>query len=456
VKNPRLNARKGAQKSYSSYLNTVHRIVGGWLLLAVSHVCAQNSMLSERPSEVGTLRSLILPTEAQSLVDYALATDGMLFIADKSTVWVKSPWGWDRVWSVSHNSEQVADIRCLAVVSAPEGDESLVIGTEEGAWTVQWQRRAPSSYPWSVFAYQYSKAERLEAIGGDSVSSMRVTSIIPIAGEDATFIRALALSDGGVSYTIVAQNGRLAFGAPLFGGETFQSMTCFSLRNGQTICQEYPDGGLRFISPFGTEYRHVELGPQLGGKAQVRAAVMDDSRSIVFLGTERGLLVGTVDETGSLAGDLVNVPALRGFDVRYLGFCAGRLLVAGNPGSGAPKNDAIWWELRLGSAESTVSLAELAQSIKFEPASGGNYPQGIADVLAVAEDAIWVKTEDEAVFEWTPKQWRRLRAAEHGGLDTVSFWRTKQRQNAPLVIPDPTHNRLTSLITRDPRRFTRH
>jgi hypothetical protein len=428
------------------------------LMLAHVQVQAQIPFALDQPSAVGVMQPLLLPTDAGELTDHALSADGVLFVADRQTVWVRSPWGWERIWTnVTVAPGTKAEIHCLGVVEAADAGEALLIGTENGVWELRWERTKKGAHPWSPFVFKFGPARQLMSASGDvNDTNVRVTELLPLPG-NAAGIRGLALASGGVSYSVVAQNGQLALGAPLFNGEVFQSVSAFAFSGGRSVCQEYPDGDLRFLSPSGSSLGSTDLASLLGSKTQLHAVLFDESRHLLLLGTGRGLLVSRCDAAGALVGNPEAVPALRGCDIRYLGWCAGRVLAVGNAPGGAPATGAVWWESRLAQAPvPTPSLTALADAMRFESAGAGGLPSAVKEVLQVAEDAFWAQTEDLNVFEWTPRQWRRLRPAEHGGLDQLSFWQAKPRTRAPVVVPDSLHHQIEWLVPRDARRWTRH
>ncbi len=387
-------------------------------------------------------------------MDHALSEDGMAFVADKRTVWVWSPWGWEKVWTLPGTADlSIQRINALAVVKDPQSSDALLIGTEEGVWSISWSPREKIGEPWSVFALHFSASERVTSIAGESADALRVTSLVPMAA-GAAGARCFAVSRSGISRVIVAESGTLKVGRAPFGEDVLQDLVVLPLPNGHVICQEYPDQELRFVSSAGAELRKTDLNKLLGGKTQLRAAVVDDERQLLLVGTDRGLIAARLDPSGLLTSDWSVVEALRGFDVVYLGWCARRLLAVGNPLESQTTRDAVQWESRLSAADPTKD--DLAHQLSFAPASGGDYPSDFKEVLAVAEDALWVRASDRVVYEWTPQQWRRLSSAEHGGLESPSFWLSKLRLTPPLVIPDDTQHRLAWLSPHDARRVTHH
>lgn len=425
------------------------------LALLTSIAClSQAAPIAEARSKVGLLSALSLPQEMESLGDYALSEGGMVFVADKQAIWVWSPWGWERIWTLPKNADPSSQrINAMAVVKDARNSEVLLVGTEEGLWSISWGPREKMGEPWSVFALHFSAGERLTSVDGGSADAIRVTSLVPLSA-GAAGARCLAVSRSGISRMIVADAGTLKIGQAPFGEEMLQDLILFPLPNGHLVCQEYPDQYLRFVSSAGSELRKTDLNKLLGGKTKVQAAAVDPERSLLLVGTDRGVIAAQLDSSGLLASEWSVVDSLRGFDVVYLGWCAKRLLVVGNPLESPTARDAVQWESRLNAA--SFAKDDSARGLRFVPGSGGDFPSDIKEVLAVAEDALWIRGSDRIVYEWTPQQWRRLSAAEHGGLDSPSFWQSKPRIAPPLVIPDDTQRRLTWLSPHDARRVTLH
>lgn len=329
----------------------------------------------------------------------------------------------------------------------------LLVGAEEGLWSIDWNSHQNHGEPWSVFALHFGNGERLASVDGGSADPLRVTSLVPLSAGVAG-ARALAVSRSGISRVVIVDGGKLKIGRAPFGEDVLQDVTVFPLPSGHAVCQEYPDGELRFISPAGLELRKTDLEKLLGGKTQLRAAVVDSERSLLFVGTDRGAIAARINPSGAIEGEWKIVEALRGFDVVQLTWCAKRLLVVGNPLDSPTARDAVQWESRLDTV--TFTPDDFARALSFAGASGGNFPSDIKEILAVAEDALWVRASDRVVYEWTPHQWRRLLSAEHGGLDTPSFWQAKLRSSPPLVIPDDSRRRIAWLSSHDARRITHH
>jgi hypothetical protein len=410
--------------------------------------------INEARSKVGALATLPLPPKMESLVDHALSEDGMVFVADKRSVWVRSPWSWEKIWTLPGTADSSFQrINALAVAKDAQSSDVLLVGTEEGIWSIGWSQREKVGEPWSVFALHFSAGERLTTINAESTDNLRVTSLVPLAG-GAAGARCFAMSRSGISRVIVAESGKLRIGRAPFGEDVLQDVVVFPVPNGLIVCQEYPDEELRVVSRAGAELRKTDLNKLLGGKTRLRAAVVDDERQLLFVGTDRGLIAARLDPSDLLAGDWKVVQALSGFDVVHLSWCASRLLVVGNPLESSPARDAVQWESRLNA--DARPRDDLAHELSFTPASGGDFPSDIKEVLPVAEDALWVRASDRVVYEWTPKQWRRLSSAEHGQLDSPSFWQSKPRLTPPLVIPDDANHRLAWLSPHDARRVTHH
>src|ERR1043166_8788401 len=95
------------------------------LVLLASMAClSQAAPIIEARSKVGLLSALSLPPEMASLVDYALSEDGMLFVADKHAVWIWSPWGWERIWTLLKTADSSSQkINAIAVVKDAQNAE---------------------------------------------------------------------------------------------------------------------------------------------------------------------------------------------------------------------------------------------------------------------------------------------------------------------------------------------
>ena len=170
--------------------------------------------LSAQESRLVRFEQLPLPPKVDgqsTVVDWRHTHDGWLFVAYEHAVYVKSPWGWDKIWQLTENDNS---IRALGSVHL-EDSERLLVGTESGIWEVHWERRTPlKNRPWMLFSYDF-KSRKLSGARYPMASR-----IVYPTGTDT--VKAYALASGGRSRPVIVENAQLVLGAPLFQGQVFQ------------------------------------------------------------------------------------------------------------------------------------------------------------------------------------------------------------------------------------------
>ncbi len=399
------------------------------LLMLAGLLCSTTSA-SAQESSLASLEPLPLPhrgDDVSKVVDWRHTDNRWLFVAYEHEVYVRSPWGWDKVWELvdDYNS-----IRALGSINL-DGSEHLLIGTDNGVWEVLWARR--TSLPdrsWTTMSpYDFRSRKLLGA------SHPRVSSIVYPGGTGVA--KAYVLANGGKSHPVIVRDGHLALGAPLFNGELFQSLEWHSGLAGVSYAWPYSDDLLYELDENGhltdVPVDFGELANNSGGVA-IETIAIDPIRHFLYVFTRlSGTFLAQLDpQSGRRISDFFRVRYLDGLKVVFADVVLGRLLVVEEGGRHRP----VHWQQTLGF--DFGRLQDIAATMVFEPAQSDSFPEGIvpSNVARPAEDVLWVKDSAQDFWEWTPNSWTKLQPQNRPVWRDLLLQDIRPGRPAPLIVPD--------------------
>lgn len=348
-----------------------------------------------------------------------MTRDGMLFVANKAHVWMRSPKGWQEVWTTDPEERP---IRALGVI-ASANREALVVGAGNEVWEISW-----TVHPGFSPRYAFQADRRLTLTS--SVEEI-------FRNDDGAVVRGYVQDGSRRLWPLTLGGSGWTHGREIPIEDGSASLLWAHGPGGWSYAWAYREAVLHVLGPDGTVEERVDFTEVLGSEeASLQSVAIDEKRGWIFVASRRGVAVSTlVEGTGRPAG-FYKVAALGSEDILLAALILGRLVaVASSPDlpslGGRLRGPLVWEVPQLGG---WAEVASFARGARFERPSGDPAPRSLSSAVQVAEDAIWVESVDD-LWEWTPAAWRLLDSGWPPSAGDLDLTAVRDPEARLLLIP---------------------
>lgn len=404
------------------------------LLSLISSVVALAEV--EKPPPSCTFDTLDLP-QFDELRDHKVTSSGMLFVADAKTVFVRSPWGWRKVFEMPSGDEEITALGALA-----QFDDRILVAGSNRLWTLAWSDEIANTDALSTWPRRERRFSHAEVSLPEPIDIAAITSV----------------PDGSSSLGgwLIDRSGGLA---PVFlSGSELRVGSKVATRGSNAIARWYPapnNFGMTFayatttlvsLNPDGTEGESFDLKSSINDDAyypppSIRTLAVDTERNLLFVGTNYGVLVAERDPvTGKITSPFRKIAALGMSEVLHLDIFLGRLLIIGRAKFDDKAGGSVlaWESAQL---EPGKNLTSFADGVSFTRGPDGPSPDNASAAVKVDTDLLWVEGNDGRLWEWSESGWKILRRTDvkFGDSDIDSIHDPLRR---PLIVPSQFGERL--------------
>jgi hypothetical protein len=350
------------------------------------------------------------------LTGYASTLQGMLFVADRTRVFVRSPWAWEQVWSAPNPS---INVQALGMVRGAD-DEAVIIAVDNSLVELTWTRERKPGRPWSVFHLTFH-TRTISAGGTHGFRAIHRNS-------DEAVARGYVEGDNG-TLTPLIFDGTLRAGKEIPIPGASPSTMWYAGRAGWSYANGYRASTLVVLSPSGTVAASYDLERVLDpanqlahAVASIQSVAIDPGRNWLVVGTYAGACVARLQgDSGSPAPPFLKIAKLGLEDIQLVAIVLGRAMFLIRQGQLGP----MVWEA--GNPAPERDIAEFTRNFRVRTAWTGQHPGEVSAAVQIDDDAIWASSY-EGLWEWTPAAWRFL-----GNGD---------------ALPEPDASRLRPLIAK--------